>query len=147
MRAHHPVSAAHEEQLTHPRPSHDHGSATLEIVVLFPALMLLIFGLIQGALWFHARNIALAAANDALTAARSEQGTASAGQDAATSFIARTGGDSVLPGAYVTVTRTGTRVTVTVTGRALSVFPGVPGAAVSQSVNGPVEHFTSAGNP
>lgn len=125
----------------------DRGSTTLEIVILFPALLLLVFGLIQGGLWYHARTIALAAATDALAAARSEQGTASAGRTAGTAFIDRAGGDSVLSGTQVSVTRTATRVTVTVTGRSLSVLPGIPGGTVSQTVDGPVEHFTSAGTP
>ena len=39
------------------------------------------------------------------------------------------------------------QVQVVVTGRSLSVLPGVAGIGVSQSAAGPVEHFTTAGTP
>ena len=38
-------------------------------------------------------------------------------------------------------------VRIDVTGRALSVLPGVPGLPVAQSATGPVERFSTAGTP
>src|SRR3954453_1755132 len=83
------------------RRAADVGSATLEIVVLFPAVLLATFGLVQGALYYHARDVALAAANDGLTAARSRAGTAEGGRNAALTFLRRAGGDHVLPASLV----------------------------------------------
>ncbi len=125
----------------------EQGSATLEIAVLFPAVLLATFGLIQGALYFHARDVALAAATDGLTAARSRTGSGEEGQQAASAFIQRAGGGDVLLGSSVSSVRTATTATVTVTGRTLSLVPGLPGWSVSQTASGPVERFTRAGQP
>ena len=123
------------------------GSATLEIVVLFPAVLLATFGLVQGALYYHARDVALAAATDGLTAARSRSGNAEEGRRAAAAFLQRAGGDAVLPASVVRSERTAIAATVTVSGHAMSLVPGVPGWAVEQSASGPVERFTRAGAP
>lgn len=123
------------------------GSATLEIVVLFPAVLLATFGLVQGALYYHARDVALAAANDGLTAARSRGGSGEDGRRAAVAFLRRAGGDDVLPGSAVRSESTGATATVTVTGHALSLVPGVPGWTVQQTASGPVERFTRPGEP
>ena len=123
------------------------GSATLEIVVLFPAVLLATFGLVQGALYYHARDVALAAATDGLTAARSRGGTAEEGRRTALTFLRRAGGDHVLPASAVRSERTATTATVIVSGHALSLVPGVPGWAVEQTASGPVERFTRAGEP
>jgi len=121
----------------------DRGSVTLEMVILFPAVLLMSFGLIQGALWYHARTVAMAAAEEALDAARAQHGTEAAGQAVARSFLGRAGDN--LRDARVVVHRVAATVTVTVTGTSVSVLPGVPGAAVSQTVSGPVERYTPAG--
>jgi hypothetical protein len=115
--------------------------------VLFPAVLVATFGLIQGALYYHARDIALAAATDGLTAARSRMGTGDGGRRAAAAFLARAGGPDVLAGATVTSVRTGTTATVTVSGSAVSLVPGVSGWAVKQTASGHVERFTWSGEP
>jgi hypothetical protein len=115
--------------------------------VLFPAVLLATFGLIQGALYYHARDVALAAATDGLTAARARTGSGEEGRRAAVAFIQRAGGEDVLLGSSVTSVRTATTATVTVTGRTMSLVPGVPGWSVSQTAAGPVERFTTAGQP
>src|SRR3954453_16329072 len=84
----------------HRRPD-ERGSATLEIAVLFPAVLLAIFGLIQGALYYHARDVALPAATDGLTAARARTGSGEEGRQAAADFVQRAGGDDVLVGSSV----------------------------------------------
>lgn len=127
-----------------PRPTGgDRGSVTLELVVVFPVVLLLIIGGIQGALYYHARSVALAAAQEGARAAAVEGATSGTGQAAAAAFIAATGGDDVLPGAQVDATRTPTTATVTVTGRALTVL-AIPGVSldVAQSAALPVERLT-----
>ncbi|MEA2703144.1 MAG: hypothetical protein QOD63_1089 [Actinomycetota bacterium] len=117
----------------------DEGSSTLEFVILMPVLLLLLFGCVQGALWYHARNLALSAATEGLQAARTEQGTATAGERSATSFLTRAGG---LTGSTVAVDKTPVTVTVTVTGTAPSILPGLLDLSVSQTAVGPVERLT-----
>jgi TadE-like protein len=115
--------------------------------VLFPVVLLATFGLVQGALYYHARDVALAAAADGLTAARSRSGDSDQGRRAAAAFLERAGGRDVLAAATVTSVRTARTATVTVSGQAISLFPGMPGWPVVQRASGPVERFTGAGEP
>ena len=48
-----------------------------------------------------------------------------------------------LVGSVVTSTATAATLRVEVTGRALSVLPGVPGLPVRQRAEGPIERFTA----
>jgi len=111
--------------------------------VVFTVVMLLIIGGVQGALYYHARSVALAAAQEGARAAAAEGATPGAGQAAAVAFIAATGGAEVLPGAQVDATRTPTTAAVTVSGRALTVL-AIPGLTlrVAQSATLAVERIT-----
>ena len=123
----------------------DRGAATLELVVLFPVLLLLIFGVIQGALFFHGRNVALAAAEQGVRAGRVDgQGDpAAVAAQQARQFLAETGELDNLTELVVTPTVTGEQVRVTVTARTVSLLPGVPGPQVRQSAAGSLEVFTT----
>ncbi|MBF5082401.1 TadE family protein [Quadrisphaera sp. INWT6] len=123
----------------------DDGSASLEVVVLFPAVLLITFGLLQGALWYHARDVASAAASAGAAAARGETGTAQLGEDRARAFLVQN--TDVVLAADTTVVRGGGRVSVTVSGHSLSLLPGIDGPAVEQTVTRPVERFTSRTAP
>lgn len=123
----------------------DRGSATLEIAILGPALLALIFVLIQAGLWFYARSLALAAAQEGVTAARAYTAGPTAGTTRVQAFLAEQAGDSLLGSSVSTTGTTATTVQVTVTGRALSVLPGIPGFAVSQSAHAERERFTVPG--
>ena len=79
-------------------------------------------------------------------AARVETGTVQAGRARATAFLADAGAD-VLTNSRIEVTADGERVHIVVTGRSISVLPGVPGLPVNQSATGPVERFTSRTRP
>ncbi len=111
---------------------------TLELVVIFPVVLLLIFGAVQGAIHYHARNVAQAAAAEAVTAGSVLGGTESGAEAAAETFIA-SAGDGILTTAAVRVQRTGTTITATVEGRSLNIMPGIPTPAISQTVSGTVE--------
>lgn len=119
------------------------GSVSLEIAVLVPAVLVAVFGLVQGALVIHARHIALAAASEGLAADVVRGAVDGAGRRAATGFVAAAGGDDVLRQVRVEVDRSPDTASVTVTGRALSLLPGVSGWTVHQTASGPVERFTS----
>ncbi len=118
------------------------GSASLQLVVVFPALLLLIMAGVQAALWFHCRHIALAAARVGVHAGRIYHAQPGAAETAARTFAARQGA-GLLQGVRVTVTRAGGTVVVTVAGHAPSLVPGVsPG--VTQQAHGPRERIVGA---
>src|SRR3954468_10193518 len=125
----------------------ERGFATVVIPVLFPVVLLATCALIQGALYYHARNVALAAASDGLTAARARTGSGEEGRRAAASSLERAGGRAVLLDAQVAAVRGGATATVTVSGQVMSLLPGLPGWSVSQTASGPVERFTRVGEP
>lgn len=117
------------------------GSASVQIVVLMPALFLMMFVGMQAALIYHGRTVAMAAANEGARAAAAEAAQVGAGQDAAEAFIASAGGDDVLRDVTVTTTPGPTRITVAVSGTTLSVVPGwVP--RIDQSASASIEQLT-----
>ena len=128
-------------------PAGDRGSVTLELAIVFPVLLLIVTALIQYALWFHARSLALAAAQQGVSVARAYDSTPAAGRDSALAFVADHGSDSLLAASATASRPAAGQVQVVVTGRSLSLLPGMGGIAVSQSAAGPVERFTSAGAP
>jgi len=96
----------------------------------------------QAALYYHARTVAIAAAQEGARAAGAEQGHEADGVEAANDFIAEAGGDDVLTATSATTRRTTTTATVTVTGFSLSVIPGWK-VRITQIATVPVERLTS----
>lgn len=120
-------------------PIREQGSATLETVVLWPAVFLLIFGVVHAGIWFHARNVAFAAAQEGARAASLAQG--SGGATRAAEFLAEAGSDSVVQVADITESTDGDTVTVTVTGSSTTLIPGWR-VDVSQSSTAPIRRWT-----
>lgn len=118
------------------------GSASIELVILLPALLTVMFLGMQAALFYHARTVAIAAAQQGARAAGTEQGREADGIDAANDFITEAGGDDVLTGTSTTASRTLTTATVTVTGFSHSVIPGWK-VQITQSASVPVERVTA----
>ena len=108
--------------------------------MVFPAFLLVLLLTVQAAMFAHARNVATAAAQEGLRAARLSTGSADAGRTTATGFLAAAG-DRLLTAETVTADRAGGVATVTVTGRALSVLPGLA-LPIRAAATGPVERFT-----
>ncbi|NUU15819.1 pilus assembly protein [Cellulomonas humilata] len=119
----------------------------MELVILFPALLLLITAMIQYALWFHARSLALAAAQEGVAIARSYGASPEAGRETALAFIRDHGADTLTEATAVASIPGPEHVQVVVSGRSLSVLPGAAGIRVTQSADGPLERFTTAGAP
>ncbi len=115
------------------------GSAATELVIIMPAVMLLIMLVVQFALYYHGANVATAAAQDAVRAARVEAGSVGAGRNRADALLARSG-RGTLEGAEVSVSRDGRRVHVEVTGEVASVIPGVH-LHITRDADGPIEQF------
>ncbi|ANZ13396.1 TadE/TadG family type IV pilus assembly protein [Streptomyces noursei] len=114
------------------------------MAIVLPAIIVLTLAVVQAGLWFLARGIALTAAREGAAAARSYHATLGQGQERARSVLDRTAGD-LLTGATVQAAGTGERVRIEVTGRALSLLPGVPGLQITQVATGPIERYTSPG--
>lgn len=119
----------------------DDGSVSIQLVVLMPALFSVMFLGMQGALFYHARTVAMAAAQEGARTAAGLTGTGPAGTQDAYSFITDAGGADVLKAPQVTSSRSATSATVTVTGISLSVIPGWS-PTITQSASFPVERIT-----
>jgi hypothetical protein len=117
----------------------ERGSLTLENVIIYPVIMLFIFGFFQGALWFHARDVAHSAATAAYYAARLYGGSVEDGRLAGLNVINTNGG--TVNGAEFEMSKNATTVTVTVTGSTNMVVAGFPGSSLSETVSGPVERY------
>lgn len=120
--------------------SRENGSATLEIAILGPALLLLVFAVVQVALTAYARSLAVAAAQEGANAAAAYGARAGDGASRARDFLADAGADSISDVA-VDVGSSPTSVRVEVSGRSLTVLPGVPGVRVVASAEAPRERF------
>jgi len=120
----------------------ERGSASAELVVATPLLLLLILGVVQFALWQHATHVAEAAAQQGLAAGRVEGGTEAVGKTEASAVLRQLG---VLSDSHVAAKRTADATTVMVTGEAPSVLPFVhlPVRAVA---SGPSERFRPPGS-
>jgi Flp pilus assembly protein TadG len=121
-----------------PRPRGEQGSASVEVAVLFPVVLLLLMTLVQAALWFYARSAALGAAQEGAREGRVQPASVARAQTAAEDFLDQTAQD-LLGGRAVEVTGSPTAIEVTVTGTSISLFPGLSGWSVTQTAVGPVE--------
>lgn len=100
----------------------EEGSVTAELVVAFPLLLILVFSVVQFALYEHAAHVAEAVAEQGLAASRVVGGTADAGNTAAKSLLGQLG-NAVLEDATVTTNRGTATTSVTVTGKAEAMLP------------------------
>lgn len=119
----------------------ERGSATLENIIIWPAVMIFLFGIFQTSLWLHARDVAHGAATVAYYEARTLNGSAEAAQTAGSNAVAASNG--TINSANVSVSRTPETVSVTVSGGTALIVPGWPGSFVSETVTGPVERYVA----
>jgi Flp pilus assembly protein TadG len=121
----------------------ERGSATAELVIATPLLLLLILGIVQFALWEHATHVAQAVAEQGLSAGRVQGGTDQAATAEAQSMLGQLG-SGVLVHPNVSATRGAATTTVVVTGQAEGILPffSLPVRSVA---TGPTERFTTAG--
>ncbi|MGY6027043.1 TadE/TadG family type IV pilus assembly protein [Streptomyces spinosirectus] len=122
----------------------DRGDTSIQMAIVFPFVLLATLAVIQASLWYFARQIALTAAREGATAARTYQSDPAKGTAQARTVLGRTAGDS-LRGYTVSASSNGQRVQVEVEGTALSMIPGVPGLHITQSASGSVERWTVPG--
>lgn len=125
------------EDLT--RRDHERGQASIQTLIVWPVVLLFVFVLVQGGLWFLGRNAAFAAAQEGARAAAAERGTVGAGTSAAQSFLATS--TVGLSQVSITGSRTAAEATITVSASAVSLVPGFDPTVV-QTVALPVERIT-----
>ena len=112
------------------------------MVILLPALFAVLFLGLQAALYYHARTIAIAAAQEGARAAAATQASPGDGIAAANAYLSGSG-DS-LESSNASARRTATSATVTVHGHALSVIPGWR-PAIKQTARAEIERLTAPG--
>jgi Flp pilus assembly protein TadG len=122
----------------------DRGASAIELAILAPMLLALIWLTIQYALYFQGRQVALAAAQVGDRVAREQAATvrgwqANAVNDAETYYDGL--GTKVLGnGITATARRVGNEVQVTVTGQAASIMLGLT-LTINETAVGPIECF------
>jgi Flp pilus assembly protein TadG len=112
---------------------------TIQVAILFPVVLFWIMLIVQYGLWWHAKQVANAAAAEGADAAQVSSGTARDGEDAAASYLAQSGN---LGNVTITVVREPTVVIVDVSGDAPQLVPGFEWS-VSAHASAPVERFVS----
>lgn len=115
------------------------GSASAQLVIAVPALMVLIVLAVQFALWQHASAVTKAAAEEGVRAARLEGGTEVDGAAEARNFLSQAG-PRIVVAPQVSARRSLEEAQVEVTGAAVSLFPFIhlPVRALAAS---PVEEY------
>jgi Flp pilus assembly protein TadG len=127
------------------RPGADRGSSAVELVILTPMLLALIWLIIQYALYYQGRQVALAAAQIGARVARQDANTVpgwrAIAEHSAESYYAGLG-TKVLGGTVTAVAAPAgvSEVKVTVTGQAASIMFGLT-LAIHETASGPVECF------
>lgn len=116
--------------------ANDEGSATVELVLATPALMLMLLIVVQAGLWGIATYTAHAAAGEAVTVLRAADGTAIDAASVATEAVGDLGGG--LNGLDVNAVRDIDSATVTVSGTAVELIPGLT-LPVTATQTAPVE--------
>lgn len=110
------------------------------MILVLPALFLIVFLAVQGAFYYHARTVAIAAAQEGARTAAQLGSNASAGIAAAADFVADTG--NVITRASIDGDRSATSAHITVTGYSTTLLPGIS-LPVSAAASAPVERVTA----
>jgi hypothetical protein len=71
----------------------DAGAVSAEVAIATPAMLLMLLGAVQFAVWLHAVHIAQTCADRGLTASRVYGGTIAAGRSQAQTLLAQLGGE------------------------------------------------------
>lgn len=122
------------------------GTATLELALVGPVLMLLILGILQFGLWYHAHSVVRSAALEGARQAAAEDGTPVAGESRALEVLraglGRAGED---PSARVSVGPEVVRIDVEARMRGLLPIPGLSSFLLKGKASVFRERFRPAG--
>ena len=119
------------------RRKDEDGLTSTELAVIMPVLIALVLVPFQIALWWHADQIADAAAREAVDAAQVATATEEDGIRAAEWFLDAAGN---ITEPQVAVAKTADTVSVEVTGRAPRLLPGFDWQVTARAA-GPIERF------
>ena len=120
---------------TAPRRLRDDRGEIAANTAIFVLVILLLFVALQFGLWFYGREVAAAAAQHAVDAARVETGSSALGEATADQYLSQVGG---LRDSSVSVTRSSTSVTAVVSGQSVSIV-GFIDPPITVTVTAPVE--------
>ncbi|MFI7638586.1 TadE family protein [Nonomuraea sp. NPDC049400] len=130
-----------------PRKRGERGATVIELAVLMPVVLAVALLIVQVALWFHARQVAEAAAQEGARVARAapfDSGDWPGQATAKATDIIRAVGPKLLQGATATTSeKEPDERFVTVTGSAVQVIPLLPELTftITATAGGPVECF------
>ena len=110
---------------------------TIQVSILFPAVLLWLMLIVQYGLWWHAKQVANAATAEAVHAAQVPTGTEADGDAAAHRFVDQAGNLSEV---IVVVQRDSAYVVAEVRGNAPQLVPGFAWSVTSRS-QAPVERY------
>ena len=123
----------------------ERGNTSLELAIVAPALMLLVLGVLQFGLWYHAQNVVQAAALEGARVSAAEDGTAGAGRSRALEVVHEGLGNAADDqGATAFVGRDAARVQVTAELAGLLPIPGLSSFSLSSEATVFRERFRPA---
>lgn len=133
-----------------PRPPHpteqaerrrgERGNATIQIAILFPAMLLIVLACIQASVYWYCHEAALSAAQEGVRVTAANDGTVGKGTDRANAFLKRIAG-TLIESTQVTGHRTNRESSITIRGTAMSLIPGIPWT-VSATATLPSEEYS-----
>ena len=119
------------------RPLGERGMTTTQVAILMPALLFWIMLIVQFGLWYHAKQVADAAASEAVDAAQAPGGTQTDGELAARAVLDQAGN---LSAPEIAVDRGFDRVVAIVSGSSPQLVPGFSWHVTGRA-DAPVERF------
>ena len=111
----------------------------IQLVLIAPALLMMMMAIVQFGLLAHARNVAEQAAQEGAASARRFDGTEASAKTDALKYLTLLGSQT-LKDRDVVVNRGAQNATVTITGKVLTLVPGLD-LHVQESSTGPVERY------
>ncbi|MER5951220.1 TadE family protein [Streptomyces sp. NPDC001904] len=126
------------------RLADDRGSSPIAMAIVFPVVLLVTIAAVQGFLYAYARNVAYTAAREGVSGGRMYQATPGQGAATARAALSELSGDVLVDARVSTAGSSAEQIQIQVTGRAISLVPGLGGWSVSASASGPVERWTTA---
>lgn len=115
----------------------DEGMTAIQVAILFPAILFWLMLIVQYGLWWHAKQVANAAAAEAVAAAQVPDGTEADGDQAARRFLDQSGN---LTNVTINVDRGTGTVVAEVTGQAPRLVVGFEWSVTARG-SAPVERF------
>lgn len=123
------------------RRARDRGSVTIELVVVFPIVLLLIFAGLQTGIYYYGRSIVLAGAQEGVRVGRVLPVDPVAGAAAAQAYLEQVGAGTLI-NPDVDLSSDAETVTVTVTAQVRDLLGGLLTLTATQTASGPVERVS-----